>query len=263
MINRQNMKTNQYLFFKYTIVALLFLFVFACSTDKEIKKNVNDTKSVNLKRINADIEQLDREQFEQFLTGFHLMKEEKEKIDVIPYYFDNRCLVFIPNWETAFFSPLPLQEDHYSSLILLYSRIGNKWKLDTALTSYPDLLPIEKSTRYFLAGSQRCIEGRCEWYNAIQKITKDNQLKTVFEYENFNRTMYLEDLLLSENREFVFRRIGEEVQGETEILEYVWSGQELQEIRIKETIGILQAVENDSLIIKSDSLFRTIDIKAQ
>lgn len=259
------MKTNQYLFFGHSIAVLLFFFAFASTTTKQTTKNAVDN-TISFKQIKSDVEQLDSEQFEKFLTGFHLMEEEKERIDeevdFFPHYFDNRCLVFIPNWGTAFFSPLPLQEDRFS-LILLYSRIGNRWELDTALTSYPEFNPIEESSRYFLAGSQRCIEGRCEWYSIIQKITDNNQLETVFEFENFNRIMYLENILLSENREFVVREIGEEVQNETEIVKYVWNGRELQEIRIKETTGILIGVEKDSLIIKTDSLSRTIKIKTE
>ena len=272
MKKRQNMTTNKYNFLRYIIITLLFLTVLACSTTKKAGNNSDEEGIISFKRIAKDIAQLEKEGFEFFVTlnkeYANLNKEDRPPIlyVVSRFPFDNRCIAFVQTYRgflSVGYNPLPLEDDKYSNLLLLYSKNGKNWKLDTTFTTYPDFYPIKESSNYFWAGSQRCIEGRCQWYNVILKVNENNQLEKIFDYENFNVEMYLE-FILPDNRDAVMNRIGEEIKSETEI-DYIWNWGvnelELQEIQIRETTGILQAVENDSLIIKTDSLFRTVSIK--
>lgn len=261
------MTTNKYNFLRYFIIAFLFLSVSACSITKKAGNN-SDDEMIHFRKISEDIAQLEKDGLDFFVTLNEEIAKDKRPIPYVVsrFPFDSRCIAFVQTnrgFLSASYSPLPLEEDKYSNLLLLYSKNGKNWKLDTTFTTYPDFYPIKESSGYFWAGSQRCIEGRCQWYNVILKVNEKNQLEKIVDYENFDVEMYLE-FILPDNREAVINRIGEEIKSETEI-DYIWNWGvnelELQEIQIRETTGILQAVEHDSLIIKTDSLFRTVNMK--
>ncbi len=241
----------------------VFNFVFGSITHhlgniESINENDDDSE-LSKQRVINDIKQLKEEENDFF-------DESREEIDInveeISFFKLNNLRLALLNTNRDFstFSPIPLKENRVN-LLLLYSKNGTDWKLDTVFTTYADFYPILDSSGYFIGESQRCTEGRCEWYKVIQKITNDNQLKTVFEYENFNRIMYLEDVVLPENRELVTREIGNIIQDETEILEYIWNKEKLIKIRIKQTKGVLSKIENDSLIIKFNITSQIVTLK--
>lgn len=260
------MNKNEHQFLRFIFAVLLFLALSACSTPKPADES-SENDIINLERIKADISQLEGEEFQLAIElteeTINANSEDELKgnlLGISRFLFDNRCLVYLPNrGQDAILAPL--EYDNNSNLLLLYSKDGAKWRFDTAFTTYPDFEQIE-SSEYFLASSQRCVEGRGEWYSAIMKVSQSNELDKVLDFESFDVEMYL-DFILPDSRELVVRRIGAEIKQETEILEYVWNEQKLNKIRLKETTSILQAVENDSLIIKTSTLFRTVKIHEQ